>query len=160
MEEKSSSSVNNNDGVKFGIEEAWKWVPSGTHWWWVIASAAQLGWGIKSYKKGFTGDCRFMPARAFGVASLFVGAAATASVSALSAAGIHNGKHLVYVRTLKGDQKDEPGSTRYFIDLQASDDLKINTYYAQVLEIAGLTPTKKKLEVFKRQENAPIAVAN
>uniref|UniRef100_A0A803LS55 Uncharacterized protein n=1 Tax=Chenopodium quinoa TaxID=63459 RepID=A0A803LS55_CHEQI len=90
MEEKSSSSVNNNDGVKFGIEEAWKWVPSGTHWWWVIASAAQLGWGIKSYKKGFTGDCRFMPARAFGVASLFVGAAATASVSALSAAGIHN----------------------------------------------------------------------
>ncbi|XP_021755257.1 uncharacterized protein LOC110720526 [Chenopodium quinoa] len=89
MEEKSSSSVN-NDGVKLGIEEAWKWVPSGTHWWWVVASAAQLGWGIKSYKKGFTGDCRFMPARAFGVASLFVGAAATASVCALSAAGIHN----------------------------------------------------------------------
>ncbi|KNA20451.1 hypothetical protein SOVF_052280 [Spinacia oleracea] len=86
--EENISSVNNSDGVRFGIGEAWAWVPSRTHWC-CIASAAQLGWGIRSCKKGFVGDSNFMPARAFGVASLFVGAAATAFFAALNASGIH-----------------------------------------------------------------------
>ncbi|KAK7256439.1 hypothetical protein RIF29_29886 [Crotalaria pallida] len=51
-----------------------------SEWMWGVASAAQLGWGVRSFSKGFVGDTRFMPLKAFAVASLFVGSAASASV--------------------------------------------------------------------------------
>ncbi|XP_010544585.1 PREDICTED: uncharacterized protein LOC104817199 [Tarenaya hassleriana] len=60
-----------------------------THWWWVAGSAAQFMWGVRSYRRGYAGDSRLMPVKAFGVASLFVCAFATASVGFLHASGIH-----------------------------------------------------------------------
>ena len=60
-----------------------------SHIWWALASAAQLGWAISSFKRGHAGDSHFMPFKAFSVASLFVGATATAAVSVLHASGIH-----------------------------------------------------------------------
>ncbi|KAJ1388271.1 hypothetical protein SESBI_39244 [Sesbania bispinosa] len=62
---------------------------AGIQWWWGVASAAQIGWGMRSYTKGYAGDSRFMPVKAFAVASLFVGSAASASVLLLQANGIH-----------------------------------------------------------------------
>lgn len=59
------------------------------HWWWVLASGAQLGLGVSSYRRGYAGDSRLMPLKAFVVASLFVGAAASTAVSVLKASGIH-----------------------------------------------------------------------
>jgi len=76
MEEQSS--VTNKGEVRVGVE-----------WGWATASVAQLGWGIRAYRKGYAGDGRFMPFKAFAVASLFVGAATTAAVSALKASGIN-----------------------------------------------------------------------
>lgn len=61
----------------------------GIQWWWGVASAAQMGWGVRSFVKGCAGDSRFMPLKAFAVASLFVGSAASASVLLLQANGIH-----------------------------------------------------------------------
>ncbi|CAL5401301.1 unnamed protein product [Camellia sinensis] len=62
----------------------------GGYWWWSAASTAQLALGIKSYRKGFSGDSRFMPLKAFSVASLFVGATASAAVAFLHSSGIHS----------------------------------------------------------------------
>nr|POE64074.1 hypothetical protein CFP56_08446 [Quercus suber] len=59
------------------------------HIWWALASAAQLGWAISSFKRGHAGDSHFMPFKAFSVASLFVGATATAAISVLHVSGIH-----------------------------------------------------------------------
>ncbi|KAL6322420.1 hypothetical protein AAG906_007974 [Vitis piasezkii] len=42
----------------------------GSHWWWALASAAQLGWGVFSYRRGGVGDSRLMPVKAFGVEDL------------------------------------------------------------------------------------------
>lgn len=61
---------------------------NGTHWWWALASTGQLGWGMWSFRKGYAGDSRLMPVKAFGVASLFVGSAASASLAFLQASGI------------------------------------------------------------------------
>lgn len=61
---------------------------NGTHWWWALASTGQLGWGISSFRRGYAGDSRLMPVKAFGVASLFVGSAASASLAFLQASGI------------------------------------------------------------------------
>ncbi|KAL9224701.1 hypothetical protein vseg_000713 [Gypsophila vaccaria] len=58
-------------------------------WWWGAAAAAQLGWGIRTVRRGYAGDTNFMPLKAFGVASLFVGAAAAAFFGTLKASGIH-----------------------------------------------------------------------
>ncbi|KAJ8900159.1 hypothetical protein K2173_024799 [Erythroxylum novogranatense] len=57
-------------------------------WWWVVASGAQLGTGIASWRRGFVGDSRLMPIKAFGIASLFVGSGATATFAALQASDI------------------------------------------------------------------------
>ncbi|CAO2828728.1 unnamed protein product [Amaranthus hypochondriacus] len=84
--EEESSGISKNEGFKLGIEEQWIWAG---------ASIAQLGWGIKSYRKGFLGDSKFMPLKAFSVASLFVGAAATASFGVLRACGIHKVEDLI-----------------------------------------------------------------
>nr|XP_043619371.1 uncharacterized protein LOC122591211 [Erigeron canadensis] len=73
---------NNNDG-------------SGGYWWWAAASGVQLAWGIYSFRKGYSGDSRLMPLKAFGVASLFVGATATATIGTFSASGIHSVKDAV-----------------------------------------------------------------
>ncbi|KAH9604635.1 hypothetical protein KSS87_001578 [Heliosperma pusillum] len=59
------------------------------HWWWYGASAAQLGLGIRAVRIGLRGDSNFMPLKAFSVASLFVGAAASAFFGTLRASGIH-----------------------------------------------------------------------
>lgn len=60
------------------------------YWWWAAASTAQLGWGVRIFRKGYGGDSHFMPFKAFAVASLFVGAAATASVASLRVTGVHS----------------------------------------------------------------------
>ncbi|KAA8515871.1 hypothetical protein F0562_019050 [Nyssa sinensis] len=62
----------------------------GGYWWWAAASSAQLAWGINFYRKGYAGDSRFMPLKAFAVASLFVGATASAAVGILRASGVHS----------------------------------------------------------------------
>ncbi|RDX66285.1 hypothetical protein CR513_54952, partial [Mucuna pruriens] len=61
----------------------------GAQWWWGVASAAQMGLGMRTYAKGYAGDSRLMPFKAFAVASLFLGSAASASVLLLQANGIH-----------------------------------------------------------------------
>uniref|UniRef100_A0A803M4R3 Cysteine proteinase inhibitor n=1 Tax=Chenopodium quinoa TaxID=63459 RepID=A0A803M4R3_CHEQI len=62
-------------------------------------------------------------------------------------------------KTLKAARECITGSTRYFIELEASEGCKTNKYYAQVLELVCQTPIRK-LEVFEPRINAPIAVAN
>ncbi|CAI0442499.1 unnamed protein product [Linum tenue] len=57
--------------------------------WWGAGSAMLTGCGISSLRRGYDGSCGLMPLKAFAVASLFVGSAAAASVSALHASGIH-----------------------------------------------------------------------
>ncbi|KAF3440081.1 hypothetical protein FNV43_RR18359 [Rhamnella rubrinervis] len=69
----------------------------GTHWWWVTASATQLGCGIVSFRKGYAGHSNLMPLKAFGVASLFVGAAASAAAASLHIYGIHKVEDLMEV---------------------------------------------------------------
>jgi hypothetical protein len=61
----------------------------GIQWLWGVASAAQMGLGVRSYRKGHAGDSCLMPLKAFTVASLFIGSAASASVFILHANGIH-----------------------------------------------------------------------
>ncbi|KAI3681420.1 hypothetical protein L6452_36215 [Arctium lappa] len=62
----------------------------GGYWWWAAASGIQLVWGIYSFRRGYSGDSRLMPLKAFGVASLFVGATATATIGTINASGIHS----------------------------------------------------------------------
>ncbi|KAL2336867.1 hypothetical protein Fmac_011313 [Flemingia macrophylla] len=67
----------------------------GIQWWWGMASAAQMGLGMRSFAKGYAGDSRFMPLKAFAVASLFVCSAASASVLLLQANGIYKVEDLM-----------------------------------------------------------------
>ncbi|CAN1296586.1 hypothetical protein LINPERPRIM_LOCUS23186 [Linum perenne] len=48
-----------------------------------------MGWGVFSWRRGYAGDGSLMPLKAFAVASLFVGSAASASFCAIRASGIH-----------------------------------------------------------------------
>ncbi|KAL9252730.1 hypothetical protein AKJ16_DCAP02237 [Drosera capensis] len=57
-------------------------------WWWEAASTGQLAWAIAAYRRGHAGDSRMMPIKAFGVASLFVGAGAAATIGTLKSLGI------------------------------------------------------------------------
>ncbi|KAL1190923.1 hypothetical protein V5N11_025663 [Cardamine amara subsp. amara] len=59
------------------------------HWWWAMGSGAQIMWGVRLIRRGYAGDMRLMPLKAFGVASLFVGALGTSSVALVRATGIH-----------------------------------------------------------------------
>ncbi|XWS45844.1 hypothetical protein CRYUN_Cryun14cG0014200 [Craigia yunnanensis] len=68
-----------------------------SHWYWSIASVAQFGWAVSSYRKGYAGDHHLMPFKAFAVASLFLGASASASVVFLKASGIHKVEDLMEV---------------------------------------------------------------
>ncbi|KAF2309960.1 hypothetical protein P3X46_014597 [Hevea brasiliensis] len=67
--------------------------------WWGLASCTQFVWGMSSYRKGYAGDSRLMPFKAFAVASLFVSSAASASVAALQASGIHKVEDLLEMGT-------------------------------------------------------------
>ncbi|KAL6557257.1 hypothetical protein OROMI_017607 [Orobanche minor] len=60
------------------------------YWGWAVASTAQLGWGISATRKGYAGDSTIMPFKAFAVASLFVGAAASAAVASLRFSGVRS----------------------------------------------------------------------
>nr|GLL40758.1 uncharacterized protein LOC109183076 [Ipomoea trifida] len=60
------------------------------YWWWAAASTGQLGWGISALRRGYAGSSNLMPVKAFFVASLFVGATASAAVASLLASGIHS----------------------------------------------------------------------
>lgn len=66
--------------------------PAGAGGWgkWTAASVVQLGAGIYSYRKVRSGECRLMPLKAFGIASLFVGAGFTALFAVVAANGIHS----------------------------------------------------------------------
>ncbi|KAM7261218.1 hypothetical protein ACFE04_026693 [Oxalis oulophora] len=96
----SSSSTTEEDEQHFSITTS-----SGTqqpnssssHRLWALAGVAQLTWGIYSFRKGKRGsdDFRLMPLKAFAVASLFVGSAASASMFALRASGIHKVEDLI-----------------------------------------------------------------
>ncbi|EOX96415.1 StAR-related lipid transfer protein 9, putative [Theobroma cacao] len=68
-----------------------------SHWYWATASVAQFGWAVSSYRKGYAGDHRLMPMKTFAVASLFLGASASASVAFLNASGIHKVEDLMEV---------------------------------------------------------------
>ncbi|XP_047177783.1 uncharacterized protein LOC124844818 isoform X1 [Vigna umbellata] len=68
---------------------------TGIQWWWGVAAAAQMGLGMRSYAKGYAGDSRFMPLKAFTVASLFLGSAASASVLLLQSNGINGVEDLM-----------------------------------------------------------------
>jgi hypothetical protein len=61
----------------------------GIPWLWGVASAAQMGLGVRSYIKGHAGDSCLMPLKAFSVASLFIGSAASASIFILQTNGIY-----------------------------------------------------------------------
>ncbi|XP_019459390.1 PREDICTED: uncharacterized protein LOC109359253 isoform X2 [Lupinus angustifolius] len=66
-----------------------------SEWIWGVATATQFGFGVRSLTKGYSGDNRFMPLKAFAVASLFLGSAASASVLILKYNGIHKVEDLV-----------------------------------------------------------------
>ncbi|XP_061365030.1 uncharacterized protein LOC133308427 [Gastrolobium bilobum] len=66
-----------------------------SQWVWSVSSIAQMGLGIRSYRKGYAGDSGLMPLKAFAVASLFIGSAASASVVLLQANGIHKVEDLL-----------------------------------------------------------------
>ncbi|KAK4379455.1 hypothetical protein RND71_001317 [Anisodus tanguticus] len=65
--------------------------------WWAAASTGQLVWGIYALRRGYAGECRMMPLKAFAVASLFVGATASASMASIRAYGIHSVEDLKVV---------------------------------------------------------------
>ncbi|TVU14982.1 hypothetical protein EJB05_38479, partial [Eragrostis curvula] len=56
--------------------------------WWAAASAAQVAVGAAWFRRGRGGAAFAMPFKAFSIASLFVGAGATAVAAGVSAAGI------------------------------------------------------------------------
>lgn len=60
------------------------------YWFWGGITSTQLLWAMSSLRKGYAGDGRFMPFKAFAVASLFVGAAASATVGSLRASGVRS----------------------------------------------------------------------
>ncbi|KAK3015838.1 hypothetical protein RJ639_005804 [Escallonia herrerae] len=78
-----------NDGDADGDADGGGRGGGGEEWWWA-ASFAQLAWGIYSFRKGYSGDSRLMPLKAFSVASLFLGSTATAGVGTLRSSGIHS----------------------------------------------------------------------
>ncbi|XP_051129821.1 uncharacterized protein LOC127250535 [Andrographis paniculata] len=62
----------------------------GDHWGWAAAGATQFVLGILAFRKGYSGDSNLMPFKAFAVASLFVGAAATSATASLRASGVRS----------------------------------------------------------------------
>ncbi|CAN7095527.1 unnamed protein product, partial [Brassica rapa subsp. narinosa] len=85
-EETTTEMEEQNDAVSRGESSLFD---GSAHWWWAMGSGAQIMWGVRCIRRGYAGDNRLMPVKAFGIASLFVGAIATTSVAFLSASGIH-----------------------------------------------------------------------
>ena len=56
--------------------------------WWAAASAAQAAAGVAWFRRGKGGTAVAMPFKAFAIASLFVGAGATAAAAGVLAAGV------------------------------------------------------------------------
>ncbi|XP_062226343.1 uncharacterized protein LOC133924703 [Phragmites australis] len=56
--------------------------------WWAAASASQAGAGVAWFRRGMGGAAVAMPFKAFAIASLFVGAGATAVAAGVLAAGV------------------------------------------------------------------------
>lgn len=56
--------------------------------WWAGATAAQLTTGLVWFRRGKSGGDMAMPFKAFAIATLFVGAGATAVTAGVSAAGV------------------------------------------------------------------------
>uniref|UniRef100_A0A0E0KTJ6 Uncharacterized protein n=2 Tax=Oryza punctata TaxID=4537 RepID=A0A0E0KTJ6_ORYPU len=65
-----------------GGEEAERWP------WWAGASAAQVAAGVAWFRQGRGGEAFAMPFKAFAIATLFVGAGATAVTAGVLAAGV------------------------------------------------------------------------
>lgn len=76
--------------------------PTGGGGWekWSAASVIQLGTGLYSYRKVRSGECRLMPLKAFGIASLFVGAGFTSLFAVVAANGIHSVHSLLFYGNL------------------------------------------------------------
>ncbi|XP_057805510.1 uncharacterized protein LOC131020607 [Salvia miltiorrhiza] len=60
------------------------------YWFWAGASAVQFRWGVAALKRGYAGNGNLMPLKAFAVATLFVGASASAAVATLQLSGIRS----------------------------------------------------------------------
>lgn len=88
-EETTTEMEEQNDAVSRGAGGESSLFDGSAHWWWAMGSGAQIMWGVRCIRRGYAGDLRFTPVKAFGIASLFVGAIATTSVAFLSASGIH-----------------------------------------------------------------------
>ncbi|KAF9617513.1 hypothetical protein IFM89_036717 [Coptis chinensis] len=103
MEEKSSSS---NHGSGDGVEG---------YWWWALASTTQAVTGVITYRRGrrIESSSYTIPFKAFFVASLIVGAGATAVAGCLNASGIHKIEDLKVVgRNLRNELRVPPRDTR------------------------------------------------
>ncbi|XP_004307001.1 PREDICTED: uncharacterized protein LOC101294885 [Fragaria vesca subsp. vesca] len=66
-----------------------------SHFIWAGASGAQFTWAVVLYRKGSGPHSTSMPFRAFLVASLIVGAGATAAFAGIRASGIHKVEDLI-----------------------------------------------------------------
>ncbi|KAJ1702962.1 hypothetical protein LUZ63_002741 [Rhynchospora breviuscula] len=58
--------------------------------WWTGASSAQLAAGVVWCRRGYTGSGGSMPLKAFGAASLFVSALASAATASFFASGFES----------------------------------------------------------------------
>ncbi|KAL4180138.1 hypothetical protein AMTRI_Chr13g90620 [Amborella trichopoda] len=63
-------------------------------WYWVAAGSVQAAMGVVAYRRG----CGLMSFKAFGIASLFVGAGASAIGGLLHASGVNEVKDVKEVR--------------------------------------------------------------
>lgn len=63
--------------------------------WWAAASAAQAAAGVAWFRRGRGGTAVAMPFKAFAIASLFVGAGATAVSAGVLAAGVGSVRRLM-----------------------------------------------------------------
>jgi hypothetical protein len=72
-----------------GGGEAERWL------WWAAASAAQAAAGVAWFRHGRGGTAVAMPFKAFAIASLFVGAGATAAAAGVLAAGVGSVRRLI-----------------------------------------------------------------
>ncbi|GFP83540.1 hypothetical protein PHJA_000497400, partial [Phtheirospermum japonicum] len=66
--------------------------------WWAAASTAKLGLGISTIRRAHAGESTFMPFKAFSVASLFVGVAASAAVNQVGGDRAHDNYILIFLK--------------------------------------------------------------
>ncbi|KAI4356671.1 hypothetical protein L6164_000676 [Bauhinia variegata] len=118
----------------------------GTNWWWALSSASLFGWGIASFAEGYSGDSRLMPVKAFGVASLFVGSAASVPVVVLQYYGI---------RKVNDALRTEPLLIIAFVEWQANArEAWVNekAYTPLLISIGPLHHGKKEFSKMEKQK--------